>query len=52
VTIAAFSPDGQKLAMALLDGVVKVWDAVKGTACFELPTEKDVQCLIFSRDGA
>jgi WD40 repeat protein len=53
VTIAAFAPDGRRLATGGRDGVVSVWDLATGDVTQSLPGhEGAVTGLTFSRDGA
>lgn len=52
VKAIAFSPDGQYLASAGSDGLVKVWDLGNGHERFALSGHKDkVRCLAWSQDG-
>ncbi len=52
-TAVAFSPDGRRLATGEADGPVKLWDAGRGVAVFDLlaPRGRPVKALAFSPDG-
>jgi WD40 repeat protein/tetratricopeptide (TPR) repeat protein len=48
----AFSPDGQRLASALTDGTVKVWEAATGQEALTLKGHsRNVTNVVFSFDG-
>jgi WD40 repeat protein len=52
VTALAFSPDGQQLATAGLDKIIKVWETTGGQLLFNLPGHADeILSLSFSADG-
>jgi WD40 repeat protein len=52
VLAAAFSPDGQLLATALVDGMVRLWDPTTGARTAELRGHSGrLTALSFSRDG-
>src|SRR5207237_8653684 len=51
--VAAFAPDGRRLATGGRDGAVSVWDVATGDVALSLPGhEGPVTGLVFSRDGA
>ena len=48
-----FSPVGDTIVTAGIDGVARVWDARDGTSrCATLPSDGDLTWVSFSRDGA
>jgi WD40 repeat protein len=48
----AFSPDGQRIASASMDGTIKVWDAQAGRETLTLKGhESGVTGVAFSPDG-
>src|SRR5262249_61105356 len=54
VTTVKFSPDGQRLASASLDGTVKIWDLETGQELrsFQSPAPRNGPLgLVFSPDG-
>ena len=52
ISFVDFSPDGQYLLTACMDGMVRVWDWRTGKlACPALEHEDATQCARFSRDG-
>jgi WD40 repeat protein/tRNA A-37 threonylcarbamoyl transferase component Bud32 len=46
-----FSPDGQRVLTASLDGVARMWDARTGRALFDLTHARNIRLGIFSPDG-
>jgi WD40 repeat protein/predicted Ser/Thr protein kinase len=48
----AYSPDGQWIASGSWDKTVRVWDAVTGESCAELPHPESVLDLAFSPDSS
>lgn len=51
INAAVFSPDGQLLAAASNDNLVRVWDVQNGQLLHELAQESDVLDVTFSPDG-
>ena len=52
VNAVAVSSDGKLIASTGADGIVKVWDAVKGKELFQLPVQSSGWSVAFSPDGA
>lgn len=52
VTAVAFSPDGQKLALASKDGTVRLWDVTTGAVLQILEGyTSTIRAVAFSPDG-
>ena len=49
--MAAFSPDGKRVAMARLNGLVKIWDAETGQEQTQFSATNRVQSLQFNADA-
>jgi WD40 repeat protein/serine/threonine protein kinase len=47
----AFSPDGQRLATACLDGMVRIWNVSAGQELFSTSVTSGASCVAFSPDG-
>jgi len=47
----AFSPDGQQIAAAGRDNLVRVWDTASGNLLYELQHDSDVADISYSPDG-
>jgi WD40 repeat protein len=48
----AYSPDGQWIASGGWDNKLRLWDAVTGESCAELPHPGNVRSLVFSLDSS
>jgi hypothetical protein len=51
ISIAAFSPDGTRLATASWDATARIWDAATGTQLLEVHHASWVRSVAFSPDG-
>jgi WD40 repeat protein/serine/threonine protein kinase len=51
VVAMTFSPDGERLAAALLNGAIKVWHADSGREQLQLTTSNEVHALQFNEAG-
>ena len=52
VTLATYSPDGQRIATVSADGTARIWDAGTGEACISpLRHDSEVNMAHFSSDG-
>jgi WD40 repeat protein len=47
----AFSPDGDTIATAGDDNIIKIWDLITGDEKFSIPNKETIANLIFSPDG-